>query len=477
MAKVANMVKSPKQKKSKVNENAENNKQTNRKEKEGNTDALKALAAGTSRVSKKKLHKHNKKTAQGQNGTTMAVAAEDHSKENSPNSMLKKKKKNKSKKSNQQKSEGNSNEHQIPHSKSSVQNSKEVNLDSDSEDEHTDKKTEVDKFIEDFGFKDYFESTEHEEFKAAMKRDRETAKVTAKVFKQAGDDVSRTLCVDNVNIHTNKKHIDQCFKKYGKIESIRFRNIPLADEDTFKTRQVMKKNFRPGRQSMTAYVKFVDEQACKAALDAHMTVVCSHHLLCRPASGRAFEEVRAEVRRGKTVLVGRLNKNAEEEVLYQKFSPCGAIADIAVPRKRTNGTGVAFVTFHDAAAMPAALALTDTLVGPCRIAVSRAVRKVPKRKQHTGGRGGRGLVKGGALSKASEAARRRMEGRKQREYKAMAEQAAKGGEGAAQVPVKDRLQNFAGRTADQTKKTKKVKETKDQKWKNILAKRLLATSK
>merc|ERR1712212_1452998 len=101
--------------------------------------------------------------------------------------------------------------------------------------------------------------------------------------------------------------------------------------------------------------------------------------------------IRKEISKGLTIIVGNLDKNAEEERIYEKFSPCGDIADIVIPRKRTNSTGISFVTFHSRDSVASALALDGTLLGCRHLRVSKAVRKVKKSKQNKSGSGKTGF--------------------------------------------------------------------------------------
>lgn len=69
------------------------------------------------------------------------------------------------------------------------------------------------------------------------------------------EELTRTIFVGNIPITSNKKSIKKHFKKYGKIETVRIRGIPVADLKTSKKVAAIKKEFNPNRSNLFCYVR------------------------------------------------------------------------------------------------------------------------------------------------------------------------------------------------------------------------------
>lgn len=57
------------------------------------------------------------------------------------------------------------------------------------------------------------------------------------------------------------------FKKFGAVESVRVRSIPIGDPKLPRKAALIKKSFHEDRDSMNAYVVFEEEAGAKAALE------------------------------------------------------------------------------------------------------------------------------------------------------------------------------------------------------------------
>ncbi|KAJ8952588.1 hypothetical protein NQ318_004135 [Aromia moschata] len=73
----------------------------------------------------------------------------------------------------------------------------------------------------------------------------------------------RTIFIGNIPIQIEKKKVKRHFKKYGQIESIRIRGIPVADPKVSKKVASIKKEFNPKRNSVYCYIRFANKEDAK----------------------------------------------------------------------------------------------------------------------------------------------------------------------------------------------------------------------
>lgn len=65
----------------------------------------------------------------------------------------------------------------------------------------------------------------------------------------------RTLFVGNVPIQMSKSKLTKLFSKFGNVESVRIRGVPVADVRVPKKVAYVKKEFHPKRTSVLCYVR------------------------------------------------------------------------------------------------------------------------------------------------------------------------------------------------------------------------------
>jgi len=161
----------------------------------------------------------------------------------------------------------------------------------------------------------------------------------------------RTVFVGNVSLLTTKKKLGSIFAKYGQVESVRFRNIPVAKLGDSKRVAATKQEFHPGRSSKSAFVRFVTVEACWSALNANGLVIDDHHIQVTPSTCEKIHD------HTKAVFVGNLPFDTEEEELWTFFEECGKIKDIRIIRDSETaiGKGFAYVNFKALDAIELAL--------------------------------------------------------------------------------------------------------------------------
>lgn len=177
------------------------------------------------------------------------------------------------------------------------------------------------------------------------------------VPKEGFDDESkllRTVFVGNLPLATKKKALIKEFSKFGDVESVRIRSVPITDTKTPRKGAVIRKQFHEAADSVHAYVVFKTEESAKASLSHNMAVVGDHHIrvdrACPPRKKMKGDEVSLYDHK-RTVFVGNLPFDVKDEEMYQLF--CGinnldsSIEGVRVIRDPHNnlGKGFAYVLF------------------------------------------------------------------------------------------------------------------------------------
>ncbi|ONK71733.1 uncharacterized protein A4U43_C04F11800 [Asparagus officinalis] len=163
----------------------------------------------------------------------------------------------------------------------------------------------------------------------------------------------RTVFVGNLPVKIKKKVLMKEFEKFGEIESVRIRSVPLVDSKTPRKGAIIKGKLNEAVGRVNAYIVFNNEQSAQAALSNNMTVIGENHIrvdmACPPRKKLKAETQLYE--RKKTVFVGNLPFDVKDEELYQLF--CGSnpsessVEAVRVVRdpQTSLGKGIAYVLF------------------------------------------------------------------------------------------------------------------------------------
>lgn len=92
------------------------------------------------------------------------------------------------------------------------------------------------------------------------------------------DEEARTIFIGNLPNNLNKLDVKKHFRKYGKIENIRFRCAPIADLKIPKRIAVIKQEFHPNRTTINAFIRFLDNESAKNALASNGDIIDGHHI-------------------------------------------------------------------------------------------------------------------------------------------------------------------------------------------------------
>ncbi|CAK1594764.1 unnamed protein product [Parnassius mnemosyne] len=171
------------------------------------------------------------------------------------------------------------------------------------------------------------------------------------------EEVKRTLFVGNVPFSAKcKKEIKKIFSKYGQIETVRIRTVPVKDGRVTPKLAVIKNELHPDRSTVNVYVKFRDESSVNEALAENGTVLNDHHLRVTRSDCTGSEHDPKC-----SVFVGNIPFALEDEALQQTFQQCGEIVSVRIIRDRkTNaGKGFGYVNFKSKDAVELALALSE----------------------------------------------------------------------------------------------------------------------
>ncbi|XP_038219544.1 nucleolar protein 12 [Zerene cesonia] len=203
------------------------------------------------------------------------------------------------------------------------------------------------------------ESSDEEEDATTNKKENQKAKSDEPKEKHAvtEDEIKRTLFVGNVPFSKKcKKEVKKLFSKYGDIETVRIRTVPVKDATVTPKLAVIKNELHPERTTVNVYIKYKHADSVDQALSANNTLMNEHHLrVSRSDTSGSAHDPKC------SVFVGNIPFALEDEALRAKFQGCGEIESVRIVRDRkTNaGKGFGYVNFASKDGVELALALTE----------------------------------------------------------------------------------------------------------------------
>ncbi|KAK4802903.1 hypothetical protein SAY86_001106 [Trapa natans] len=168
------------------------------------------------------------------------------------------------------------------------------------------------------------------------------------------DKLLRTIFVGNLPLKTKKKALLKEFSKFGEIESLRIRSVPILDTKVPRRGAIITKKINDAVDSIHAYIVFKSEESAKASFAHNMAVVGGKHIrvdrACPPR--KKLKGDHAPVYDNKrTVFVGNLPFDVQDEEIYRMFasinnleSTIEAVRVIRDPHSSL-GKGIAYVLF------------------------------------------------------------------------------------------------------------------------------------
>jgi RNA recognition motif-containing protein len=197
----------------------------------------------------------------------------------------------------------------------------------------------------------------------------------------------RTLFIGNLPIacatdRSLSKSLKARFSVYGAVESIRFRSIPFAEPQARRV-AFIKRNFRKDGTGGTCngYLVMEKREAAVGALSENATIFADRHLRVDLA---ADGEGSTKCNTKKSIFVGNLPMDLEEEPVWLLFGKCGSVTNVRLIRDRvTNmGKGIGYVTFASKDSVDLALKLAGTDLGgrPVRVSPCAKIGMSEKKK-------------------------------------------------------------------------------------------------
>ncbi|KAI8142197.1 hypothetical protein BJV82DRAFT_615929 [Fennellomyces sp. T-0311] len=168
----------------------------------------------------------------------------------------------------------------------------------------------------------------------------------------------RSIFVGNVPVSCTEKPDSKEFKRkfaeYGAIESIRFRSVAFS-EQTSRKAAFIKKKLHSNRSVANAYIVYKEKASAEKALAMNGQLFMEKHLRVDSVTDPKPHD------RKRSVFIGSLPHDTEEEELWTFFKDCGEIESVRIVRdKATNiGKGIGYVQFKRRNTVDMALALDD----------------------------------------------------------------------------------------------------------------------
>ncbi|XP_044162164.1 RNA-binding protein 34 [Bufo gargarizans] len=192
----------------------------------------------------------------------------------------------------------------------------------------------------------------------------------------------RTIFVGNLPTACTKQMLRTCFKDFGLIESMRFRSVARADPSMSRKVATIQRTVHSKRKSMNAYVVFKEQDsAAKALVRNGVEISSGFHIRVDLASKSSSHNNK------KTVFVGNLPYDIEDEVLREHFSQCGGIEGVRIIRDAKTGIGKGFgyVLFQGADSVQLALKLGNSELMGRKLRIKRCLSNPAKGAQKNGG--------------------------------------------------------------------------------------------
>merc|ERR1712137_446840 len=191
----------------------------------------------------------------------------------------------------------------------------------------------------------------------------------------------RTLFLGNLPTNTKKKDLRALCATYGKIESLRFRSVPVASPKLPKKVSFITKQFSEKLDDLHAYVVFVTAAEAAAAQALNGSVFRERHLRADVAANE-----HKKLDNDCSVFVGNLSYDVTDEALWNHFTDCGEVKAVRVVRdpQYRIGKGFGYVMFDTPLAVNRALKLDTKKMDGRALRVSRAVRNKAKTNTGTG---------------------------------------------------------------------------------------------
>lgn len=212
-----------------------------------------------------------------------------------------------------------------------------------------------------------------ENAKAALKRMKDRKKET---FRDPEKE-ARTIFIGNVPIQCKKEEMRTFFKKYGTIESVRFRCAARKDLSLPKKAAFLMKQIHPKAAQMVCYIVFKEEDSVAKAVVENGSLFKEHHIRVD------FVAKPAEKVEKNAIFVGNVPFAAKDDDLWKIFENCGKIESVRVVRDGLTGIGkgYGYVNFESPDAVELAMQMGEVTIGKRELRVKRCTTDTKKKSE------------------------------------------------------------------------------------------------
>ncbi|NXO68251.1 RBM34 protein, partial [Phainopepla nitens] len=185
----------------------------------------------------------------------------------------------------------------------------------------------------------------------------------------------RTVFVGNLPVSCTLQVLKSLFKKYGQIQSIRFRSLVYLSSNVSLPRSRHK--LHPNAKFINAYVVFKEECDAQKALKENGTEIASgFHIRVDTASKTSAHDSK------RSVFLGNLSYDIHDDAVREHFHVCGDVVGVRVVRDRSTGLGKGFgyVLFENTDAVHLALKLNNSVLMGRKVRVQRVADKKKAQK-------------------------------------------------------------------------------------------------
>ncbi|NWW56839.1 RBM34 protein, partial [Ifrita kowaldi] len=182
----------------------------------------------------------------------------------------------------------------------------------------------------------------------------------------------RTVFVGNLPVTCTVQVLKSLFKKYGQIQSIRFRSLHQQDLSSNVSLSCSRHKVHPNAKFINAYVVFKEECDAQKALKENGTEIASgFHIRVDTASKTSSHDNK------RSVFLGNLSYDIRDDAVREHFHVCGDVVGVRVVRDRRTGLGKGFgyVLFENTDAVHLALKLNNSVLMGRKIRVQRVADK------------------------------------------------------------------------------------------------------
>ncbi|NXE38942.1 RBM34 protein, partial [Ptilorrhoa leucosticta] len=182
----------------------------------------------------------------------------------------------------------------------------------------------------------------------------------------------RTVFVGNLPVSCTVQILKSLFKKYGQIQSIRFRSLHQRDLSSNVSFSCSRHKVHPNAKFVNAYVVFKEECDAQKALKENGTEIASgFHIRVDTASKTSSHDNK------RSVFLGNLSYDIHDDAVREHFHVCGDVVGVRVVRDRRTGLGKGFgyVLFENTDAVHLALKLNNSVLMGRKIRVQRVTDK------------------------------------------------------------------------------------------------------